>query len=135
MQVFISYASSDQERARDLASALTRAGYTPWVDDIKLMPGDNWPRKIEEPLEGSHAMIVLLSPDWAESRWSRRELEWALGSPNYEGRVIPVRLRPMQGRETPWILDLFPKVDATRGWARAKDQVIEALKRTAGVAD
>ena len=48
-------------------------------------------------------MVVLLSPDSAASEGQRREIDFALVSDQYAGRVIPVFIRPT--KNFPWILE------------------------------
>ncbi len=105
MQVFISYAAKDREIARELGSALTKRGLKVWLADEQVLPGDNWSLKIGEALDRSKAMLVLLSPDAVKSELVRREIQYALSSPKYEGRVIPVIVRPT--KDIPWILRKF----------------------------
>ena len=102
MQVFLSYSDADRGFARQLASQLSKRGCEVWDPSDQLFPGDNWPLKIGEALQESKAMVVLLSPDSMKSEWVRREIEYALGNRNYEGRLFPVLVRP--AREIPWIL-------------------------------
>ena len=110
MKVFISYAKSDRDFALTLTSELIRQGHQAWVADRTLLPGDNWPLEIGKALENCDAMVVLLSPHSADSEGQRREIDYALGSDQYAGRVIPVFIRPT--KEYPWILERFTPVRA-----------------------
>lgn len=100
--MFISYALPEKEWAKELASRLSDAGLEAWYVDQELLPGDNWQLRIGQALEEADAMIVLLSPDWANSRFARHEIQYALGSPKFKGRLIPVVVRPT--KKIPWIL-------------------------------
>src|SRR5207245_11714939 len=92
MRVFLSYADSDMELAKGLASQLSKQGYEVWHPYQNLFPGDNWSLKIGEALKESKAMVVLLSPDSVRSQWVRREIAYALGDPNYSGDRKSTRL-------------------------------------------
>ena len=46
-QVFVAYGKEDTVLARRLCDALEGAGFNPWTDERKLVPGQNWPRAIE----------------------------------------------------------------------------------------
>ena len=105
MRIFISHAANDEDFARKLGSQLSALGFEVWDPSEQLLPGDNWALKIGEALEESRTMIVLLSPDSMKSDWVRREIQYALGDRNYEGRVFPVMVRPTE--EVPWILHKF----------------------------
>jgi hypothetical protein len=106
MNVFLSYTQSDQVFAEKLRSALVSAGLSVWDISHEVLPGDNWAMKTGQALEKSDAMIVLLSPDAVKSRSVRSEIEYALGSPRYERRLIPVVVKPTRG--IPWILEKLP---------------------------
>ena len=69
-------------------------------------------------------MVVLLSPDSVSSDWVRREIEYALGDPNYAGRLFPVLVRPTE--DVPWILRKLEIL-------HAKDNAAEISKRIASV--
>ena len=86
MQIFLSYARSDEAFAKDLSSQLTRRGLSVWSPDEEVLPGDNAWLQIGEALKRSRAMIVLVSPESMRSDHVRREIEYALGDPNYEHR-------------------------------------------------
>src|SRR3990172_3346322 len=105
MQVFLSYSEADREFARQLAEQLSNRGCEVWDPSDQLFPGDNWPLKTGEALKESKAMVVLLSPDSMKSEWVRGEIQYALGSRNYEGRVFSVLVRPTA--DIPWILSKF----------------------------
>jgi hypothetical protein len=124
MQVFLSYSTADEDFAKKLGSHLSMRGIEVWDPSEQLLPGDNWALKIGQALEESRAMIVLLSPDSMKSEWVRRDIEYALGDRNYEGRIFPVVVRRTE--EVPWILHKFQIL-------RAKNNPAEISKRIAGV--
>jgi hypothetical protein len=126
-QVFLSYAPADRELARELAKRLENQGCQVWFADGRLYPGDNWSLAIGRALEESDAMVVLLSPDSARSEWVRREIEYAVSSRKYKGRLIPVLVRPT--KDFPWILERFHMVRATKGAAGMSKQIVAALDR------
>ena len=124
-RVFLSYAQSDRHLAETLARDLTVAGFAVWSDQ-EVMPGDNWARKVGEALDESEAMVVIVSPAAAKSEWVRREVEFALGSPRYAGRLIPIVAKPTD--EMPWILDRLRPVAIKKNAGEVSQQVIEALE-------
>ena len=42
MKVFLSHALKDVELARQLAKRLQRAGFTVWMPEQQIEPGENW---------------------------------------------------------------------------------------------
>lgn len=129
MQVFLSYDQSDQAFARALSSQLKKRGFFVWSPAEEVLPGDNVWLRIGEALKNSKAMIVLLSPDSMRSQNVRREIEYALGDPNYEGRLFPVRVRPTS--DIPWILRKFKTFDAGRSAAKVSESIANALAQVA----
>jgi hypothetical protein len=65
-----------------------------FMDRARLVPGQSWPREIQEAIRGCSVMLVLMGPQWADARnpdgtrrlddpgdWVRREVETALRQP------------------------------------------------------
>jgi hypothetical protein len=129
MQIFLSYASSDESFAKALSSQLTRRGLSVWSPAEEVLPGDNVWLRVGEALKDSRAMIVLLSPESMRSENVRREIEYALGQPNYEGRVFPVQVRPTN--DVPWVLRRFKTFDAKQSAAKISESIANALSQVA----
>ena len=70
--IFISYASEDREKARELAEALSRRGWSVWWDR-KIPLGKSFDEVIEKALAESKCVIVLWSAVSAASEWVRNE--------------------------------------------------------------
>ena len=119
MRVFLSYAESDQEVARELASRLKEAGHTVWFADNA--PGEDWILRVGKALNEAEALVVLLSPKAMKSDWVRKEIEYALGAVQYRGRLIPVMVKPTS--DIPWILKKFPIVRLNKGMAETAREV------------
>jgi len=62
LKIFLSYASQDKFLVRKLSERLGREKWIdPWVDEKKLLPGQDWRLKIEEAVETSDIVIICLS--------------------------------------------------------------------------
>ena len=70
--VFISYASEDRERAREVASALETRGWSVWWDR-KIVVGQPFDQVIEHELETAKCVVVLWSKDSILSEWVKNE--------------------------------------------------------------
>lgn len=120
MKVFLSHARKDDALARKLAERLTRSGFTVWNSEDEIVPGENWATKMGRALDDSDLMVVLLTPGALESDWLRQNIEFALGSSRYEGRVfsVLVGLTDAAGKDVPWILLRLPHrlVDSARSF-------------------
>ena len=127
MKIFLSYAKRDKDFALSLTEHLTRQNHQVWTADLALFPGDNWPLAIGKALEQCDAMVVLLSPNSGRSEWQRHEIEFALSSDRYAGRVIPVFIRPT--KNYPWILEKFSPVKADNNPAGAGRKIGQLLRK------
>jgi len=120
-QVFLAYVKEDQAAAEVLYRALEEAGFSPWLDTRKLLPGQNWPRAIENAIEMSDYFVACFSNRSVRKRGGfpaeiRYALDCARRVPLDEIFLVPVRLdacrvpRSIQ-RELQYI-DLFPDWNA-----------------------
>jgi hypothetical protein len=123
MRAFISHATRDKLWARELGQHLEALGVQVWRDENEIFPGENWLLKTGEALAAADALLVLVSPASATSKYVHRELQFALGSPKFEDRVIPVIVEATD--EMPWILSTFASV--TGSPAEAAQQVAKIL--------
>lgn len=131
-RVFIAYVKEDRAEAEGLYEAIARAGYSPWMDVRKLLPGQNWPRAIEAAIETADFFVACFSSMSVTKRGGfQAEIRYALDCarriPLDEIFLAPVRLdncrvpRSIQ-RETQYV-DLFPD------WDRGVGELIAMMKR------
>ena len=130
-KVFLSYSSEDGEVAKKLGSRLAETGLEIWDPAESLFPGDNWALRIGRALEESDAMVVLVSPSSMKSESVRQELEYALGSARYKGRLLPVILKP--AKDMPWILRKFPSIRIGSKIGETARRIAAQLKRGFGL--
>lgn len=126
VKVFISHASGDRRFAASLGEALASAGLRVW-EPHALHPGDNWALESGKALDAADAIIVLLSPDAVASEWVRREIEFAISSPRFKGRLIPVLVR--RTPQVPWILQELPQWIEARDPDAAAARIVRLLKQ------
>ena len=74
--VFISYARSDEDLAREIGELLKEDGFEVWRDD-ELPAHKSYAEVIEERLTGASAVIVLWSAEAVKSQWVRAEADAA----------------------------------------------------------
>lgn len=116
-QVFIAYAKEDRAEARKLYRALKDRGLEPWMDEQKLLPGQNWPRAIERAIEVSDYVLLCFSRRSVVKRgFFQSELRYALDVASHvpleEIFLLPLRLSECEvpervARHTQYI-DMFP---------------------------
>jgi hypothetical protein len=97
--VFISYAREQSESASDLGQKLVKRGFTIWMDK-RLPAGANFNDTIREELEKADAVVVIWSPEAAQSNYVKMEagIAWAWD------KLLPARLSSFP---TPAIPDPF----------------------------
>jgi hypothetical protein len=138
-KVFLAYVVEDVRAAERLYAALQLAGADPWMDRKRLLPGQNWPRSIEQAIAVSDYFIPCFSRRAVGKRGQfqselRHALDCARGMPLDHVFLIPVRLddcsvpRRIQ-RETQYV-DLFP--DWVEGVARVVSSIRSAYRRRPG---
>lgn len=73
-RVFISYSRNDREFARRLAKSLAEVGADVWIDYEDIPAGNKWSTAIQQGLDSSDGLLVIVSPDSMLS--SNVEDEW-----------------------------------------------------------
>jgi hypothetical protein len=129
LRVFLCHASQDKPAVRDLYKRLTAEPWIdPWLDEEKLLPGQDWNLEIEKAVESSDAVIVCISStSIAKEGYVQRELRQVLNIAleKLEGAifVLPVRLddcslpRQLRDRQT---LDYFPESNRAAAYEKLK---------------
>lgn len=116
-RVFLAYAIEDVYTVEALYNQLEAAGFHPWMDRRKLLPGQNWPRAIERAISVSDFFVPCFSRRAAEKPGRfhaelRYALECALERPIGGTYIVPVRLEecpvPRQIAAHIQYVDLFP---------------------------
>src|SRR5947208_2602170 len=98
--VFISYARSDEDVAKQIADGLREAGYEVWRDD-ELPAHRSYADVIEERIKGAKAVVVLWSAEAAKSQWVRAEADTArsaltLVQATLDGTIPPLPFNQIQ---------------------------------------
>ncbi|XP_054782166.1 toll/interleukin-1 receptor-like protein [Prosopis cineraria] len=77
--------------ASHLYAALRQAGIHAFMDDKELERGEEISRSLLQAIEGSQIALVILSPNYASSRWCLNELVKIMECQKTQGqRVMPV---------------------------------------------
>jgi TIR domain len=94
MPVFISYSHKDKEFVDKLAMQLVHRNVNVWLDRWELAVGDSIVDRVQEAVDGSSALLVILSNASTGSEWCKKELSAGLLRELEEKRVvvIPVML-------------------------------------------
>jgi len=97
LRVFVCHASDDKPRVRELCRRLREDGFEPWLDEERLLPGQDWELELSKAVRASDAVIVCLSAaSVGKAGYVQKELRLVLDAAEYqpEGQifVVPVRL-------------------------------------------
>lgn len=77
-QVFLSHSSTDADFARKLARDLKSRDIAVWFAEWEMRVGDSLRQRIEEGIQESGYLGVVLSPDSVKSKWVQTELNAGL---------------------------------------------------------
>jgi len=130
-KVFLAYVQEDGAAAEKLFQDFRAAGFDPWLDRKKLLPGQNWPRSIEQAIEVCDYFVACFSSRSTGRRGRfHSELRYALDCatrvPLEEIYLIPVRLDecrvPLRVRQEWQYVDLFPD------WDKGFQRVLAAIR-------
>lgn len=130
--VFLAYAAEDAPVVERIYAELENAGFAPWMDRRRLIPGQDWRRAIQGAIETADFFVACFSSISVKKRGNfQRELRLAMEcaerAPVGEVFFIPVRLDecrlPEEIRRRWHYLDLFPSFD------EGVRQLVQAIRR------
>jgi hypothetical protein len=98
LRVFLCYASEDKPAAHDLYLRLSAEGFIdPWLDEKKLLGGQDWDLEIRRALRRSNAVVICLSQRSVSkvgyvNKEIKRALDIADEQPEGTIFIIPLKL-------------------------------------------
>jgi hypothetical protein len=137
-KVFLAYAVEDRAAAERLFDGFLENGFDPWMDSRKLLPGQNWPRAIEQAISVSDFFVACFSRRSIPKRGHfQSELRYALDCasclPLDEVYLVPVRIEecrvPARVQREFQYVDLFPDWD--RGFHRILTMIRKQVRTRA----
>jgi adenylate cyclase len=126
-RLFLSYARTDVDRARQLAGLLGDSGHDVWWDR-ELHGGSRFATEIDKALQDAQAVVVLWSKSSLDSAWVQDEAAEGRDS----GRLVPVVLdasRPPLGFRQYQAISL---ADWNGGAPDEMPELLRAISRTCG---
>jgi hypothetical protein len=131
-RVFLAYVVEDLEAAERLYDDFLAHGFVPWLDRKRLLPGQNWPRSIEQAIAVADFFVACFSRRAIGKRGCfQSELRYALDCarrlPLEEVFFIPVRLEECSvpariSREFHYV-DLFPS------WEKGFERILAVIRK------
>ncbi len=133
LKVFLCHSSGDKPTVRDLYRRLNAEGWIDaWLDEMKLLPGQDWGMEIEKAVEETDIVIVCVSTRSIDKEgYIQKELRFVLNiadeKPEGSIYVIPLRLDdcviPRRLRAWQWV-NYFPEDQRQIAYQR----LLESLK-------
>lgn len=97
LKVFLCHASQDKSSVRELSQRLYSEGWIDtWLDEKKILPGQDWREVIEEAVESSDIVIICLSSNSVNKEGHvQKELRYAreIALEKLEGSIFLIPLR------------------------------------------
>ncbi len=90
---FLAHASADKPLVRQLHAALTRAGVSCFLDEVDVLPGDEWDLVIPRAQRACASTLVLVSARYDAAYYLRDEVHTAIAQgrkPGSEHRIVPI---------------------------------------------
>jgi hypothetical protein len=115
LKVFLCHDSSDKPRVRSLYRRLAADGVEAWLDEEKLLPGQDWHAEISKAVRAADIVVICLSnQSITKEGYVQREMKFALDvaeeKPESSIFIIPARLEdcivPERMKRWQWV-DLF----------------------------
>src|SRR4030042_105031 len=79
LRVFLCHSSGDKPAVRELHQRLCAEGIDAWLDEEKLLPGQDWQREIPKVVRASDVVIVCLSRgSITKAGYIQKEIKFAL---------------------------------------------------------
>ncbi|MBI5296550.1 MAG: SUMF1/EgtB/PvdO family nonheme iron enzyme [Chloroflexi bacterium] len=122
LRVFLCHASQDKPAVWRLHRYLKQHGVQPWLDQVDLLPGQNWEVEIPNALAASDVILVCLSKNSVDKEgYVQKEISFALDKalekPEGTIFVIPVKLEEC---DIPKRLSRYQWVDLSRADGRKR---------------
>ena len=101
LKVFLCHSKDDKTKVRELYRRLVADGFDAWLDEEKLIPGQEWDLEIRKAVRDSDVVVVCLSnSSVTKAGYVQKEIRFALdvADEQPEGAIfiVPARLESCQ---------------------------------------
>jgi hypothetical protein len=131
LRVFLCHSSDDKPAVRDLYHRLCADGLDVWLDEEKLLPGQDWKQEISKAVRAADVVIVCLScGSVAKAGYGQKEIKFALdvADEQPEGTIFLIPLK-LEKCDVPERLSRWQWVDLTA--AKGYERLMRALRERA----
>jgi len=125
--VFISYSREDLEFVDRLAQQLLNSDVLVWLDRWEIRVGESFLDRLQEGIEDSSNLIIVLSPNSVSSHWVREELNMGLMRQFEEQNVyvLPVLISDC---DIPWILRSRQYADFRNDFSSGFQELLRSIR-------
>jgi hypothetical protein len=107
--VFLSYARADYTFAVWLARSLEQGGFRVWLDEERILSGDNLKESLVRGLESAQHAVFVVTDAWLERMWTGWELESFIQDRGAGRRLVPILQIPRDVKRIgPYLFALRP---------------------------
>lgn len=96
LKVFLCHSKDDKPKVRELYHRLVADGFDAWLDEEKLMPGQDWDLEIRKAVKEIDIVVCLSKGSVTKSGYVQKEIRFALDiadeQPEGAIYIIPVKL-------------------------------------------
>ena len=128
--IFICHASEDKEEiVKPMVESFNQAGITYWYDEAEIKWGDSITQKVNEGLNISNYVVVVISNVFVSKPWPQKELNSALSIEISSGEVKVLPLLVGSEAEKKQILQKYPLLNDKRylPWDGNLRKIVKAL--------
>ncbi|NJL59109.1 MAG: toll/interleukin-1 receptor domain-containing protein [Desulfobacteraceae bacterium] len=95
--IFLCHAKEDSKHVRMLYDRLKQVGFNPWMDEISILPGQEWDYEVRQAMKHTDFVLIFLSEISVRKRgYLNKEIKWAIDRQDQMLRgdifAIPVKL-------------------------------------------
>lgn len=91
--IFVSYSRKDKPFVLAFVQELKNQGAKIWIDEFDIELGENWDNAIEEALDQSETIMIIISPTAVESQNVQDEVSVAISS---KKKMVPIVITPCE---------------------------------------
>jgi hypothetical protein len=128
-EVFLSHASRDHTKARQLREVLRAHGIPVWFSPHHIRGAQQWQDEIGAALARCDWFVVLLTPHSVKSMWVKRELGYVLSEEHYDRRIVPLLFETCDVRALSWALRQFQFIDFSQEYWPACAKLLRVWKK------
>lgn len=129
---FISYSRVDTPMMTQVRDRLKAENIPVWTDESIKTGAAHWQTVIEEAIENSGCIVVLLSPDAKKSEWVRREIAYARAQ---SIDIVPILIRGDEQSSIPFDVTGMQLADLQKDYDGGIKKLIDAVRPRISLAD